>query len=359
MINKIEAIRNFKSLESLNDLELKKLTLISGKNNIGKTNLLEALFFMHDRLNVQSLIRLQNFRGINIINAIPENVFAPIFYDYDLHKEIELQLIRDNLSESLSIKYNSDFKSYSYARNIKEFKLIPESTTANNQIPSASLEFIYKLAEKEEERFHLYANQEALGIEKETEVNSKITKVIYISSRTFNNPSENALRYGELDIKGKTAIVLETLRMIDERIKAISTVETGLGSQLYADFGLKNKLPVNMIGDGVTRLLTIILAIMVNQEGIVLIDEIENGFHYSVYRNVFKIISKVALEANCQIIMTTHNKELIVAACESAREYEDDFKFIRLERNKQQVLVAKEFTYENLTTALEYQMEVR
>lgn len=50
-------IENFKSLKHLYLSDLKRINLFGGKNNAGKTTLLEALFLFFDRMNPNMLIR--------------------------------------------------------------------------------------------------------------------------------------------------------------------------------------------------------------------------------------------------------------------------------------------------------------
>lgn len=116
------------------------------------------------------------------------------------------------------------------------------------------------------------------------------------------------------------------------------------------------------MGDGVNRLLSIILAIATTKNGIVLIDEIDSGIHYSAMTNVWEGITMAAREFNCQVIATTHSYECLQAATEGTTRagLADDFSYIRLDRiPKDNEIVAKVYSNDVLTAALGRGWEVR
>ena len=56
MISKL-SLKGFKGFEQLDIPSLSRITLLGGRNNVGKTSILEALFMFHDRLNPQMILR--------------------------------------------------------------------------------------------------------------------------------------------------------------------------------------------------------------------------------------------------------------------------------------------------------------
>lgn len=53
------------------------------------------------------------------------------------------------------------------------------------------------------------------------------------------------------------------------------------------------------MGDGINKMLQLLLCVITTPQGIVLIDELENGFHYGVYTNILKALYAAALQVNC------------------------------------------------------------
>ncbi len=128
---------------------------------------------------------------------------------------------------------------------------------------------------------------------------------------------------------------------------------------IYADIGLKQKIPVSFMGDGIARLLTFSLAIATNRGGVVFIDEIENGIHYSVMKNIWKALSEALLKFNCQLIATTHSYECVESAYKAVEENKNiDLSYVRLDK-KGDKISGKEFSGETLSQALKSELEVR
>ena len=100
------------------------------------------------------------------------------------------------------------------------------------------------------------------------------------------------------------------------------------------------------------------MSIMDAKNGILLIDEIDTGFHYSMYTDLWKIISSVSRDYNCQVIATTHSYENIIGAVEGVKDYPEDFSFYRLGYDKGR-LESFRFGYDLLKSALRSDMEVR
>jgi predicted ATPase len=134
---------------------------------------------------------------------------------------------------------------------------------------------------------------------------------------------------------------------------------TGTTQTVVCDVGLPRRVPIGYAGEGLVRLLKIILAMTWVEQGLVLVDEIENGVHYSVQEAFWRALAGAAREFDCQVIATTHSYEILRAAHAGLQSlFEPDFRYIRLERKGAETK-AVTFTYENLGTALEAMWEVR
>jgi AAA15 family ATPase/GTPase len=129
---------------------------------------------------------------------------------------------------------------------------------------------------------------------------------------------------------------------------------------IYAELsGLSELIPVTQLGRGFNRLLDIYSEIVATEARVLLIDEIENGLHYSVLPLVWKGLFLAAKEFDVQIFATTHSWECILAADQSAREggpYE--LELIRLDR-MDETIKATLMDETSLTTARELGWEMR
>lgn len=97
--------------------------------------------------------------------------------------------------------------------------------------------------------------------------------------------------------------------------------------------GQNHKLPVGLISDGVNKLLSLLIAIGSNPNGIVLIDQIEDGFYFKKMASTWKVIHKFARENRTQIFGTTHSQECLAALLPVLEANEEDFALLRASRS--------------------------
>src|SRR5438045_2113512 len=71
--------------------------------------------------------------------------------------------------------------------------------------------------------------------------------------------------------------------------------------------------PLYSLGNGMLRTLGISLALVSVKDGILLIDEFENGLYYSVQPDLWQLIFQVARCLNVQVFATTHSWDCIEA----------------------------------------------
>jgi len=113
------------------------------------------------------------------------------------------------------------------------------------------------------------------------------------------------------------------------------------------------------MGDGMSRLASLILAIGNAKNGVVLVDEIENGFHHRVMAKVWRAIAKAARRFNCQLFATTHSLECIASAHKAfSKEESYDLLVHRLDRTDDKVS-ATTFGQDELDVAFEMKMDIR
>jgi AAA15 family ATPase/GTPase len=69
-----------------------------------------------------------------------------------------------------------------------------------------------------------------------------------------------------------------------------------------------------------------------------LIDELENGIHYTNYDKLWELILKVSKEQNVQVFATTHSKEMIESYARVAKKLEDEeIRFISLYKDNENI----------------------
>ncbi len=357
MITGLE-IKGFKGFKQMEIPRLTRTTLLGGKNNVGKTSLLKAIFLFFDRLNPQMVTNQFAWRGVNVLPLDPEAMWAPIFYDLEMTKEIKISVTSDTETETMTVKYNPNYvPSAVQATKVGPAVKQPQIRTDERPTPSYALDISYA-TNGQRNGSHLVVGAEGLGLQVDR-MEIRRGPAIIIGCRTRVNPNEDAARYGQLDVLGKQDQVLQFLRIMEPNLKALSSVAMGEVSLIHGDIGLKRKIPVSYMGEGVSKLLSIILAIANARDGIVLIDEFENGLHYSVLQKLWEGIGRAAREFNCQVIATTHSYECLEAAIHGLSDtLANDFTYVRLDKTNEGIS-AKAFDVEMLKVAIDAGLEVR
>src|SRR5215470_910197 len=99
-------IRGFKGFRDLQLTDLSRVTLVGGKNNVGKTSLLEAIFLFYDTADPAIFFRHLGWRGIDTALTDAETLFSPVFTDFNMENTISFELKDDIYTAKMFIKFN-------------------------------------------------------------------------------------------------------------------------------------------------------------------------------------------------------------------------------------------------------------
>lgn len=349
------SIENFRRFKRINIDGLKRLTLISGKNNIGKSTILEALFLMLDHSSQNSFLKIASYRGLTSLDA--DNLWKPLFTDMVLDKDIRISINENNEKNTAELVYSKDTEYVPFSPVGVSDDVISQLRSATRS--SYSLAYHFNHGEYQENGHFSTDGRNILADVKtsldKNEIRSILSARLFSAAVTrFQKTTTNDI--GKLELAGKKNVIIKILKKLDPSIDDIVTISLYGEPQLYVSAEEK-LLPIQFAGDGLVKLLSIVVAIMLMHDGLVLFDELETGFHYSMHENLWKIIDEVSLEANCQVIATTHSYELIKAAIDGV-ERTDDFAYFRLGKSKEGI-AAYGYDYGLLNSALKSEMEVR
>ncbi len=117
-------------------------------------------------------------------------------------------------------------------------------------------------------------------------------------------------------------------------------------------------MPLRTFGDGVNRLFGVILSLCNAKDGILVVDEIDNGLHYSVQSQIWKIVFRLAKTLNVQVFATSHSWDCVRAFQQAASDSPEDGVLVRLTKRQENV-AATLFTERELEIATRDQIEVR
>lgn len=351
-------IENFRGIQKLNIKDMRRLVLLSGNNNVGKSSVLEAIFFMMDHLSPDSFNRLNVFRGVSgPVNGV--EIWTPLFYEMNPDNTIKIKATRGEDRLSLSCRKDD---SYIPALNGG----VPKNVAGSFQSFAKSnytlrFDFTAEGSVDYSEMGHFTTSENGTLREIADDNGDKqLMKLTYtvFANNYFARTDRSILdRMGKAEINGEKGKLIAFLQRIDPSISDIVTLSINGFPQLYINTN-KKLLPIQFSGDGINKLLYIILSIMDARNGILLVDEIDTGFHYSMYKDLWKMVSDVSRDYNCQVIATTHSYENIFGAVEGVKDCPEDFSYYRLGYDKEG-LKSFRSSYDLLKSAIRSDMEVR
>jgi hypothetical protein len=355
----------FKPFSELEVSHLAPITVIGGKNNCGKSSLLEAIFTFFDRSNPQALLRSLGWRGFSKLTAAPEFLFSHAFHDYDMDHDIVLQATYDGKCSALRFKYLPQGRVPAFPI---EAAQEPGSSSSpqhapSRAAPSDALGVTLSDVEtgEELEQGLVYVDKGQLALSGNLS-RTDLCNARYQSLRVRNSAAEDAQLFGQLDIEGGVGHLVEFTKQFFGDVRSLTSVSAGEG-MIYADVGLPKKIPLPALGDGAVRLVSYYLcAFGVKPDGILLLDEVGSGIHHSQLRNLWQGLARLVDHFSCQIIATTHSYECLEAAVclRDQLSYSDKFRYMRLDQglNSREVQVVS-YSLDELCAAIEGGWELR
>ncbi len=319
MIIKDLHIENYRLFEDFHMEGLAQVNLIAGKNNTGKTALLEAL-------------RIWASRGDNsVINNILQSRGQ---YDRNLKEPHHTLFNRSKANQSgLPIRLlliEADGNKIIISRGLRDGKTI-------YALASSKIDLLSDLDISISPDFPL-------------------DEAIYVPFSTNN-----------FDITTLWKDVALT-PLEEDVIRIMQTIEPSIDRLNIQDDGARVRLtnesqPVHLknLGEGANRVLILSLALVSAKNKLLLIDEFEAGLHYSVQEQLWDIIFEYAKKWNIQVFATTHSMDTLKAFhYVSGKEiYKDMGKYYRLQKSRKGPIEAIPYTEEGLELALEVNLEPR
>lgn len=347
------SIDNFKVLKKAEINGLKRLSLLSGRNNVGKSTLLEAIFLYLDHSDINSFSKLAAFRGS--IPSGADGLWKTLFYQMNLENSIRISITDDNITGILEYRKDSNYLPTNLSGIAED---VLARFRANNK-DSFSLACTYTENDYTEDvHFSLDPNNILRDIKTSLPGNEirKLRAALFQNSIFVRDYNSIINGLGSIELTGEKDILVTAIKEMDSSIEDILTLSVNGLVQVYIRINGK-LIPIQYAGDGLVKLTSLCLAIMQLKNGILIIDELETGLHYSMYGKLWKLIDHISNASNCQVIATTHSYEMISAVIDNI-ENDNDFCYYRIGK-KDDNTVSYRYDYSMIDSALEFEMELR
>ena len=345
-------IKGYRCFEHLTIEKLGRVNLIVGKNNVGKTALLEALWIYAEATSFRSLIKtLKNLLETRNEKEVSDNgqQFSKKGSKYTPLEVIELN---DNVGLHFRHLFNNRPQKSKAQFFIDSGKVLPEnSSSGRNPKDRVVVDFelhrdspLITSPNSQKHTFH-------------DEINN-----LFVKSTGLNTLLLTEI-WDDVILKNEEDEAVKVLKIITSKLVDLNFINYPKGVQNRVPVvrveNIDERIPLSSLGEGMNRLLGIALALVNCKNGMLFVDEIEIGLHYSVLPDVWKLIFKTAKDLNVQVFATTHSYDCIQAFAEAAIEDEEsEGNLIRLARNEDQI---KAFTFDEkqLETITKEHIEVR
>ncbi len=346
-------IKNFRGIDHLKIDDFARVNVFLGQNNSGKSTVLEAITLALGMSNPDMP------QAINAVRARkPFGNFIDIkYFFHNLDTSIPPEIIlkqADGTSRRLKLALTYVFDELAEPKNEPL-----QQTGAVKYVNTLEMDFdISSGTSTQNYKSWLRVNPQGLVVNRKT-ADGYIEQLRgwLISADLMSNNLVNDLT--ELFKRNQKDVVLTLLKLFDSRINGIEI----LNDDVYIGFdGVSEMLPSRMTADGLRRYLNIVACAANSMTTIVLLDEIDNGLHYSAYKKLWEAIFALATATNKQIFVTTHSKETLYQLNEMLEEKPDFQKELRLytiEKTLKKGIQAYKYTYEGLSGACENDIEIR
>lgn len=340
-------IENFRGIERLTVEGLGRVNLIIGKNNSGKTALMEALWALEcEEEAAEALSDSQSQRMPGGDEGDFEGFWRPLFRGGDAERGFTV-LARRLDSTELKLTMHQPRGSGSHGSPL---------AVGGRRLSNWTLDYEFQKDGKREQFKVTRRAKEVIY----PDASEKGMQAAWFSTG-FPDHQEVISALSKLKQQGRDGEVRDLLRWLDKKVDGLEILSpTGTRAAIFVRVsGEPKMLPLEAMGEGVQRCLVIGTALAAEEFSLAAVDEIENGLHHSALGAVWKWLAAVSDSRGIQVFATTHSEECVQAACQAFTELGDNgLKVIRLDRQEHET-VAKVYDRDLVAAAQRMDIEIR
>jgi predicted ATPase len=324
-------IQNFRALEDFHVPQLGRVNLIVGKNNSGKSSILEALRIyaqqasaaLMDELVVshdETLRILTQSSDVDDDNLPYQNFFTGREFPSTDHGAIYIGDVAQNnfvrISHTFYVEERSTEPGPDGFQTIRRVPIL--KTSIDKQEGDDTSQALLTTSSRREQPKWI-----------------PISDYVRRSRQPLSDPAalpvgfvppgilpstKLADLWDSIALTNYDKVIRDGLAIIEERVEGIAFVKRD-GARTRSDErtaiiklkGFDRPVALNSMGDGMNRVLQLLLLLVPAKGGFYLVDEFENGLHFSVQEKVWEMIFELATTNNVQVFAATHSWDCIEA----------------------------------------------
>jgi hypothetical protein len=370
MIKSIQ-ISGYRGFSSFEMNGLRQVNLLVGTNNSGKTSALEALYLLASQGDPYSLWRVLWRRSERLPERPGGNYseldLSHLFTGHEMHLGSQFTLTAENDSPSRSVQFAIIEITDEQRPKTPVREGVPIASRVGLQIKGRSgTAVVIPLSRSGG------FSSESLDLPRRTRRRAADDEVIpsqFITAESFGGNDLLAL-WDTVALTSSEERVLEALRILEPNIERIAATAAtnpdfyGPTGNQRGGFrlkyrGIERPVPIGSMGDGIWRLLVMAIVIAQCKNGVLLIDEIDTGLHYSVMTKMWKLIFGAAAELDVQVFATTHSYDCVKSLAELCQTDPKAANAATLQRVEKGRSTAVPYSAKEIETAAYHQIEVR
>jgi energy-coupling factor transporter ATP-binding protein EcfA2 len=365
-------IKNFRGFREFSMSGLGRLNLLVGSNNCGKTTVLEAIHFLSVPGSPSPVWQAQLRRG-ELIEGVSDRQLdvSRLVHGYRLEEGSGFYLAGDSPGG------RQELAAVFIPRELGAWKNFDEEEENDNRtgenaapelLPPLSLQLEWSIASSAVRRVLLpitrrggLSDRIVVVPPRAADAANAHRPVAFIATEGLSRDTIVSI-FDSIVLTPDEAIVLQALHAIEPSIERIATVGTNRraswrdvrGGMVMMVAG--KRVPVGSLGDGIWRLLGIALALARARGGVLLVDEIDTGLHYSVLVDMWRLVLETARNLDVQVFATTHSRDCYEALAAVTEPGRTEISLQRIERGKVEAVA---FTELEIRQAADRGLEVR
>ena len=340
---------------------LRRVNLLVGKNNSGKTSVLEATQLLAAGKRPDTLSRHMEARrgkvphrilnGYSVIDILPifrhHNISLGSFVDIQSN-DTEVQFNVGSMSDLSRPMFHDLLQSISEIQSVE----LPEFTLSISRVSQNSSISVFALSKSGLLFVPVGAPENAF---------EKAFRAQFLTSASLY-PAELQLLWDNALRQSREDEAVEVLRTIQPDIGSLhflSSTETGVPEILAGMTKKRSRVPLDSFGEGMRRLLALSLSLSDCTDGLLLVDEIDTGLHWTVMEDLWQLVIGAARDRNVQVFATTHSYDCVkglASLLEREPELAEEVSLQKLERRLDEAVALRG---EQLPIAITHNIELR
>lgn len=352
-------IKNFRHFEDVQLHNLKRVNLFVGKNSAGKSALLEALLLFFTQMSDRYLPeihagRQENWEPRN--DGVEKSTLRHLFRNHKLPAPgspgFSLESTQDSRSFEATIKaYHAEAEG-----NITSFRLLEDDlldVDPDFVEPFLVLQKNFQIQRLI--RLSRYGDGRRFRMSRQEPVDT----VYFVPTRGVTD-EEVASLWDTISLTDAESEVINGLKLIEPAVEGVAFVGNRAPDRIALIKLSTHPEPVSLksLGDGMSRILQIILSLVNAKDSVLLIDEFENGLHWGVQKDVWRLVFNLAERLNVQVFATTHSRDCIEGFESAWERTPHSGGFARVFKTSDVVSI-KEYNLTLLKDSIETDVEVR